>query len=442
MRKTLVHRVCHCWLAQQWNRESPAVLPGPLPKAILTDLVARLPRLHCRASRQWHTACSTLAIVLFAILTRGALAADGFKQAIEPRVFAFPADHGSHAGFQTEWWYVTGNMKNDDGHEFGFQFTIFRRAIDARSAAERGRGSKWAVGDVYLGHLAVSDIGGKSFVFGETVQRGNVGLAGATDAAEKTSPISVTLGNWNFVRFGDDGKDARGWKLEARENGIDLSLTLTETLAPILHGKAGQEGLSLKGPQPGQASYYYSVAGLETAGTLKLNGRSYKIVSGRSWMDHEFGSNQLSEAQAGWDWFAIQLDNKGVLMLYVLRHKDGSIEPASSGTWVAPDGSRTHVDLADLKFTRGRSWTSPTSDGQYTLEWTIDIAKLNLSLTVTAAQDDQEIKPGNNSGVSYYEGATRVKGTLNGAEVKGDGYLEITGAPGQKSSGRGLGGVL
>jgi predicted secreted hydrolase len=370
------------------------------------------------------------------------LASDGFKQAIDPRAFSFPADHGSHAGYQTEWWYVTGNMKSDGGREFGFQFTIFRRALDPKDSATRGRTSKWAIGDVYLGHLAVSDIGGKQFVFHENVQRGNVGLASATDASEQTSPISVTLASWKFNRFGDEKDGERGWNLAAREGDIDLSLTLTETLSPILHGKPGQEGLSLKGPKPGQASYYYSVAGLKTAGTLKLRGETFKIVSGRSWMDHEFGSNQLDESQAGWDWFAVQLENSAVLMLYVLRHKDGSIEPASSGTWVAPDGTRTHLDLTDIQFTRGRKWTSAASGGEYTLEWTIDIAKVKLSLKIAAAQDDQEIKPENRSGVMYYEGATRVSGTLDGAAVKGDGYLEITGAPGQKSSGRGLGGVL
>ncbi|HYF52596.1 MAG TPA: lipocalin-like domain-containing protein [Planctomycetota bacterium] len=373
-----------------------------------------------------------------------------FKQATaDSRVaMSFPADHASHAGFQTEWWYVTGNVKSETGREFGYQFTIFRRAIDARSPQERGRKSPWAIGDVYLGHLAISDITEKKFYFEESVQRGNVGLAGATDHSEfasaaKDLQAKVWLGTWSFTRFGDSERDAPlGWKLHAREGDIEISLTLTETIAPIPHGRDGEEGLSRKGPQEGQASFYYSVAGLSTTGTIKIKDAEHTIASGRSWMDHEWGSNQLAATQAGWDWFSIQLDGGGVLMLYRLRHKDGTVEPASSGTWLSPDGKRTHLKLDEVQLKPGRTWTSPASSGQYAVEWMIEIPKLALSLKVAAAHDDQELKPKSTAGLTYYEGAIRVTGTLSGKDVKGDGYLEITGAPGQKSAGRGLGGML
>jgi len=381
-----------------------------------------------------------------------------FKQAVvlpeAPIRLSFPPDHASHSGFQTEWWYVTGNVKSENGREFGYQFTIFRRAMDAKSPAARGRKSPWAIGDVYLGHLAVSDIGAKTFHFDENVQRGNVGLAGATDVSEvsaeaKDLQAKVWLANWNFTRFGDGGeKDAvRGWEISAREGDLEVTLTLAETTAPILHGRDGEEGLSRKGPKEGQASYYYSVAGLKTTGSIKIKGVEHKISSGRSWMDHEWGSNQLSTSQVGWDWFSVQLDGGkesggGVLMLYRLRHKDGSIEPASSGTWVSPEGKRTHLNLADIQFKAGRVWTSPALGGQYPVEWEIEVPKLGLSLKIVPAQDDQEVQSSHTAGLSYYEGATRVSGKLGEKEVKGDGYLEITGAPGQKSSGRGLGGML
>ncbi len=366
-----------------------------------------------------------------------------FKQAIEPRRLIFPRDHASHAGFQTEWWYVTGNVQDESGGAFGYQFTIFRRAMSPRAAAERGRKSAWAIDDIYLGHLAVSDPQGRKFHFDERAQRGVLGLAGATDAAEfdaagAAAPAPrVWLGSWEMLRTRD------GWNLRASGAGMELDFELTETLAPVCHGRPGEEGLSRKGPRPGQASYYYSVPQLKTRGTLKANGHTHKIASGRSWMDHEFGSNQLVESQAGWDWFSVQLDGGGALMLYLLRNQDGSLEPSSSGTWIAADGSARHIALQDVSAQPGRVWSSPFSGGRYAVEWRVEIPKFGISLEIQAAQDDQEVKTAKLSRISYYEGAISVRGTINGAAVKGDGYLEITGAPGQKTgAGRGLGGVL
>jgi hypothetical protein len=41
-------------------------------------------------------------------------------------------------------------------------------------------------------------------------------------------------------------------------------------------------------------------------------------------MDHEWFTEQLAPDQVGWDWFSVQLDNRTELMLFELRHKDGS----------------------------------------------------------------------------------------------------------------------
>jgi predicted secreted hydrolase len=377
--------------------------------------------------------------LFLAIYTVTVCAAD-FPQAIEPRAFHFPADHGSHAGFQTEWWYVTGNVETSEGRAFGYQFTIFRRAVDGETAAQRGRTSAWAMSDFYVGHAAISDLAEKNFYSDEIYRRGAVGLAGATDSAAIVHPddaIRVYLADWDFT------KTAGGWALRARFDDCAMNLELLETTPPFLNGKPGEEGLSRKGTKAGQASYYYSQAGLRTRGTLTVRGKSHTIVRGQSWLDREWGSNQLSQDQAGWDWFATQLDDGSALMLYILRREDGSVEPASGGTYVSPDGTATHVALADVTLTRGRTWTSPFSNGRYTLGWTIGIERLKLKLNVDAAQDDQEIRTSRFSKIHYYEGAIRVTGSRGEKAVRGDGYLEITGAPGQtRGGGRGLGGTL
>lgn len=367
-----------------------------------------------------------------------------YKQAIEPRTLQFPQDHASHPGFQTEWWYFTGNLKDDAGREFGYQFTIFRRAVSPQPAAERGRTSAWAIDDVYVGHLAISDIGGKTFRFQEEARRGVLDVAGATNAPRPRplpasqggeNGVRVWMGKWEMLRT------EKGFALNAESNGIALQLELDETMAPVCHGRPGEEGLSRKGPQPGQASYYYSIPQLKTRGTITLNGNTMKIASGISWMDHEFGSNQLSADQAGWDWFSIQLNDGSALMLYMLRNKDGSLEPNSSGTWVDASGKATYLPLGAIKLTRGRTWKSAFSGGEYTLGWKIELPAQKIVLNLDAAQDDQEVRAAKTSRVSYYEGAVLVSGSAGEKAVSGNGYLEITGAPGQKET-RSLGGLL
>ena len=368
-----------------------------------------------------------------------AAAEESFKQAIEPRKLEFPRDHASHAGFQTEWWYFTGNLTDASGREFGYQFTIFRRAEDPKGPHELGRESAWAATEFFLGHLAVSDIAGKQFHFEEDLQRGAAGIAGATDIDEKEGrrgtpalhTILVWLGAWEMPRTAD------GWTLKATKGDIALDLSLKETIAPVAHGRPGEEGLSRKGANAGQASYYYSVPQLKTAGTLKINDKSY-TVSGVSWMDHEFGSNQLSKEQRGWEWFAIQFDDGAALMLYLLRNADGSTEPNSSGTWIDASGRAEYLPLKSIVATPGRVWTSPHSQRKFPLEWRIELPDRKIVLDITPAQDDQEVRS-EKSGIGYYEGAVHVTGTVNGKPVKARGYLEITSAGGSTG---GLGGKL
>lgn len=348
-----------------------------------------------------------------------------FEQVLTPRHFSFPADHASHPGFQTEWWYVTGNVQDDRGAHFGYQFTIFRRAMDAQTPLERGRSSAWSANDFFLLHLAVSAVDLNDHANAQSLQRGVLQIAGATDfktAAQQTStPVRVWMKDAAFTR------SATGWKLTARADSIGIDFDLIESLPPVLHGAAGEEGLSRKGPRPGQASYYYSVPFLKTTGALDFKQhRGIKIISGRSWMDHEFGSNQLAAEQAGWEWFSIHLDDGRALMLYVLRNKDGSIEPRSSGSWIEKDGRATHLARADFELSPGRKWTSPHSGIEYALDWKIKIPSVKAGLELRAAMDDQEFNAEKSTGLNYYEGAARISGQVGGAPVTGGGYLEIT----------------
>jgi predicted secreted hydrolase len=195
----------------------------------------------------------------------------------------------------------------------------------------------------------------------------------------------------------------------------------------VLHG---DNGLSQKGEGEGRASYYYSLTQMKTEGEITINGKTEK-VQGLSWMDHEFGSNQLTEDQVGWDWFSIQLNNQTEIMLYLMRRKDGSVDPYSSGTLVAMDGTTKHLALNEFYVEVLDHWKSPRSGGNYPMGWKVTIPNQEIELKIEPEFTDQELITTRSRRVTYWEGAARINGTVRKKLVTGVGYVEMTGYAGK-----------
>lgn len=335
----------------------------------------------------------------------------GFARATEPNAISFPRDLGPHDNFQTEWWYYTGNLGTDEGRQFGFELTFFRRALTPpdQAPAAGASSSEWRTNQVYLAHFTISDIAGQAFYQEERFSRGAAGLAGA-----QAQPYRVWLEDW----AAEEQADGRV-RLVARTDHVSLDLLLTETLEPILHGDGG---LSPKGPEAGNASYYYSIIQQRAEGTVGVQGVDY-AVAGRAWKDHEYSTSALSPGAIGWDWFSIQLDDGGGLMFFQIRHDDGQIDPASSGTVIFPDGSTRELAAGDWQLEVLDHWTSPRSGAEYPAGWRITIPALDLELTGRPLLADQEL----NVSTTYWEGATAFEGQRGGAPISGQGYVELTG---------------
>ena len=343
-----------------------------------------------------------------------------FMRADRPREFIFPEDHGAHPDYQTEWWYYTGNLISVNGEQFGYQLTFFRRALVA-PVNFQPRTSDWATQQIYMAHFALTDTDKRQHQSFERFSRGAAGLAGA-----RAEPFKVWLENWQVAEVStlaetcpDGFTQPCAYQLQAEQGDIKLQFTLTDTKGPVLQGNAGY---SLKGTAPGQASYYYSLTNLNTKGTIQIGDRNY-VVSGSSWMDHEFSTSALSIEQVGWDWFSFQLDNGIDLMLFQIRRADGSIDPFSSGTWIDQDGRSTSLTHEDFSITVGDRWISPYSKAIYPSKWSIDIPKYGLSIEVTPLLTDQEL----NLSYTYWEGAVELRGNKYNEPISGIGYIEMTG---------------
>lgn len=336
-----------------------------------------------------------------------------YQLALPGRKLSFPADHYSHPDFKTEWWYYTGHLESAGGKRYGYQVTFFRFGLRDR---QKDMIEAPLFSELYMAHFALSDLAAKKFTFRERIDRGIAGKAGAA-----TDRLQVWNGDWKVT--GDGNNHA----IEVNDRGRQLRLGLRSLKAPVLHG---QNGLSRKGEGEGRASYYYSLTRLQTDGELTLNGKTEKI-RGLTWMDHEFGSNQLREDQVGWDWFSIQLDNQTELMLYLMRRKDGSADPYSSGTLVAADGLTKNLTLKDYRIEILDRWKSPSSGASYPIKWQVSIPAESIELEILPAFPEQELITNRSTRVTYWEGAVGIRGTARGKPVSGNGYVEMTGYAGK-----------
>ncbi|MGH7409508.1 MAG: lipocalin-like domain-containing protein, partial [Candidatus Methylomirabilis sp.] len=307
-------------------------------------------------------------------------------------------------------WYYSGHLRTEEGHQFGYQLTFFRVGVEPSLRGDSR--SRWAVRDLYLAHFAISDLKHQRFHYWERRSRGALGSAGAS-----TETFKVWNGTWAA------NGDSRAHHLAGSVEGYAIDLTLIPTKPPAIHGR---NGVSQKAEGLGRASHYYSLTRMATDGTLTHAGKRLK-VTGSSWMDHEFGSNQLTANQVGWDWFALQLEDGSELMLYQLRERSGSPDPHSSGSLIHPDGRVEHLPLRAFRLEPQEVWQSPKIGGRYPIRWRVRIPERLIDLTVQAAFPDQELDTQGSTQVIYWEGSVTASGTANGRPISGTGYLEMTG---------------
>ncbi len=323
--------------------------------------------------------------------------AEGFARVTPGVQLAFPRDHGAHPDFRIEWWYLTANLIGDDGAAYGAQWTLFRQA--ALPGPQR---EGWENQQVWMAHAAVTSA--DTHRFAERFARGGVGQAGV-----EATPFHAFIDAWEMRGAGDTAPMTLS-PLDVTATAADFgySLQLTAQHPLILQG---ERGFSRKSDR-GQASYYYSQPYFTARGRLSFGERTVP-VTGQAWMDREWSSQPLAADQNGWDWFSLHLDDGDKLMLFRLRHADGSHFHA--GNWIDRDGSHplpsTGIALTPLKHERVAGRDIPVA-------WRIAIPARGIEIE-TAALNAQSYMA---TRFPYWEGPIRFRGTHEGV-----GYLEMTG---------------
>ncbi|EIJ35435.1 lipocalin-like domain-containing protein [Thiothrix nivea] len=336
----------------------------------------------------------------------GGVADAGFARAVGSREFHFPQDHAAHPDFRNEWWYVTGNLQTESGRHFGYQVTLFRIALTPHPPDSP---SVWATHQVWMAHVALTDVEAGEHWHDQRFARGAVGLAG-----QASNPFRVWLEDWQIV---GDGTGDFPWAIGVKAKDFSLNLQLGLAKPPVLQG---DHGLSQKSNEPGNASWYYSVTRLQTLGDI-WRGDEHFTVTGESWLDREWSTSALSADQTGWDWFSLQLQDGHDLMFYRLRKQSGEADPHSAGKWVQPDGQAQTLVAQDVELKPLRYWQAE-SGACYPVAWEISLPKQQWRWRVEALVDDQLMRVG----ITYWEGAVKVVDAESGRPL-GYGYLEMSG---------------
>lgn len=323
----------------------------------------------------------------------------------------FPRDHGSHPGHRTEWWYVTGHAQaaGGGGRAFGFQVTFFRSRVEGT----QGLTSRFAARQLVFAHAALTDVAGKTLLHDQRIARSS-GDAALDQGHAAESDTAVTLRDWSLKRDAVSGRyDAR---VAARDFALALAFMPTQPL--LLQGEAGW---SRKGPDPQQASWYYSQPQLAASGRLTLRGQPFD-VTGTAWLDHEWSNELLAPNAVGWDWIGMNLFDGSALTAFQLRDAQGrpvwdggSYRHPTAGTFIARPG--------ETQFQPGATWKSPLTQAVYPVEWTVRTPA--DFYTVKAVLPAQELDSRGSTGAVYWEGLSDLYDG-NRRHV-GRGYLEMTG---------------
>lgn len=330
---------------------------------------------------------------------------DGFAKATEPFAIEFPRDLGPHEDYQLEWWYYTGNLETAENQQFGYQLTFFRFSLTPPTEiASMDTENTWRTNQIYQVHFTITDVENGRFYPHERVSRAAAGLAGA-----QAEPYRVWLEDW-FAEEIEEGVV----RLYAESDDVMLDIELRQSLPPVLHGEGG---LSPKGEEVGNASYYYSLIQQPTVGTVRVGDDVYE-VTGKSWKDHEYSTSALTGDATGWDWFSIQLDDGASLMFFEIRNADGSLEPFSSGTHITADGKVTPLKLGDWSLDVTEQWTSPDTGIVYPAGWEVAVPQFGIEMVGRPLINNQELIVS----TVYWEGAVEYTGTHSGR-----GYVEMTG---------------
>ncbi len=320
-----------------------------------------------------------------------------------PRELSLPSDDAPHDA-PIEWWYYNGHLESEGGPEFSFHYVVFR-SFDEQS----GRAAEYA-------QMGVVDL-----VESEHRHHGSATVSDAAQGAPINSALLVDIDLNDFrLQIDDEGNHVIIGALP--DEGDYLELQLSGSEQAMLHKGIGWMDW------PFGWTYYYSYPRMKASGTIVYQAEHLE-VSGEVWFDHQWGDFFVVGKPAGWQWFAIHLDDGESLMVSEVRGADGAVI-ATDGTLMSAAGDQQILEEGSESIVIEvlDHWISPHTGGNYPSGWRISVKENGLDMLLEPVIDDQEIPaaPFGNQAAAYWEGRVDVFASESGAMI-GKGFVELSG---------------
>jgi predicted secreted hydrolase len=320
-----------------------------------------------------------------------------------------PEDNGPHEN-TIEWWYFNGHLKDKDGNQYSFMDCLFKvdflkanleHLFNFPSRSDYQKGNY-----LYFAHSVVSDIARQKNY--KEIQ--NISLMAHYSFSKEKFFASYTNPSIFEKHICEiEEKEKNGFRLKTE----NLELVLESRKKPLLEGGHGYVGTIEDG------SYYYSLTDMRAKGVLKIEGKEI-AVSGQTWMDHQWANAVYKKDK--WTWFSIQLENGTELMCVEYDTKKGSDILINL---IDKEGKQSQYIKAIFK--QGKNiWESKKTKAKYPLAWQIEIPEAQILIEAHSLMSDQEMIFGP---INYWEGPIAVVAKINGAEVRGEGFMELVGYP-------------
>ncbi|HHM04750.1 MAG TPA: hypothetical protein ENJ19_03290 [Gammaproteobacteria bacterium] len=336
----------------------------------------------------------------------------GFKKVRFPRDFRFPADHGPHPAYPSEWWHLAGTLRDDEGRPLGFQLTLIRRSLGPAAPARR---SSWAAHEVYAGVFSLS-LPDAPLRSARRLSRAAAGLAGT-----RAEPLRIWLEDWQLDLAGSAGGTLQGALLL---NGNDLSLQLD-------FGQPGQ-GLIDENAFDGQRAsrarppfHLYLQPRLQAAGVLR-GPDGEQAVRGLITLEHAWGELPLPGGPVAFDRFTLHLDDGRALYAF-RRHRVGEGSRAvTTGFFIDRDGRARLLGREEIALEPAAYWNSPDSGARYPVRWRLRVAAAGIDMELVPAHRAQEGR----AWIPYWAGLVVLRPVAAGASPGGAGMVQLYGYEG------------
>jgi len=238
----------------------------------------------------------------------------------------FPADHAHHRKSVTEWWYFNGHLVSGTGDNYTYGFCLFR--VSAL---------------VYFAHVSFTNEQNRRFTFER------IFYPPGTVKFRQDAP-RVSYNEEQLMEQVAPGQ----FRIKGRCKDIVLDFMLRVEKKPMLVNGDG----SIDMPEGGNSAYY-SLTGLTTSGTVRI-GPDAMLVSGLSWMDHQWGDFYVRDK--GWDWFSLQLEDSTDYNIYSFRNSNGRTLKQYVNI-LDRDGNIS--SSGEVKLTRTSFWKSGYTGNRY-----------------------------------------------------------------------------